>query len=149
MAAISAVIGDYGRPKTSISEDAQSRDPRRSSYTHSTERHRILPPSDIRRGHPEAPTAALFLSGRNWRRVHTTGYYNCSPWPQLLVAAMERWARAPGNYPQRQLPLPELDRVNPATGHRWLAEAGGPLLWQRYRAARLALGRGEPPALPS
>jgi hypothetical protein len=73
LAAISAVIGDYDRPKTSISEDAQSRDPRRSSYTHSTERHRILPPSDIRRGHPEGlpvvSSAKTTLSSRSrWSR---------------------------------------------------------------------------------
>jgi hypothetical protein len=62
--AISAVIGDWDRPTMSMTQDTHSADPRRQSYSYSTHRERILPPSDIRMGHPEIPEAALFLQGR-------------------------------------------------------------------------------------
>lgn len=62
--AISAVIGDYDRPVTSMTQDANSADPKNQSYTYSTQRERILPPSDIRMGVPGMPEVALFLQGR-------------------------------------------------------------------------------------
>jgi hypothetical protein len=106
-----------------------------------------LPPEEIRMGKPEWPDAALFLQGRAHGWIHTTRYYNCPPWPQMLVAAMERWAKAdPRRFPQRQLPIPELRHRNPETGVPWLwqaggGEAGGYQLCARYVAAREALKR--------
>jgi type IV secretion system protein VirD4 len=143
--AISAVIGDYDRPVTSMTQDANSTDPRKQSYTHSNIRQRFLPPEEIRMGKPEWPDAALFLQGRAHGWIHTTRYFSCPPWPQMLVAAMERWAKAdPRRFPQRQLPIPELRRRNPETGVPWLwqaggGEAGGYELCARYMAARQAL----------
>lgn len=58
---------------------------------------------------------------------------------------MERWAAAPPNYPQRQLPIPELNRADPATGCPFLFQAGGRQLCERYVAARVALGHGPSP----
>jgi hypothetical protein len=94
------------------------------------------------------PEAALFLQGRNYHWIHTSPYYSCPPWPQLLVAAMERWSSAdPHRYPQRRLPCPELDQLNPDTGQYWLEEAGGRELCLRYGRARRALNHGTPPAI--
>jgi len=146
--AISAVIGDWDRPITSWTEDANSGDPRDKSYTHASDRIRKLPPSEIRLGKPELPEAALFLQGRTHQWIHTTPYYSCPPWPQLLVAAMERWSSAdPHLYPQRRLPCPELDQLNPETGNYWLYEAGGRELCARYGRAFRALNHGTPPAI--
>lgn len=55
------------------------------------------------------------------------------------IAAMERWAEAPKSYPQRHLPVPELDRINPDTWEPWLCHpqldpTGG--LLNRYERAR-------------
>src|SRR3954454_7090570 len=76
---------------------------------------------------PEWPEAALFLQGRYYAWVHTTPYYSCPLWPQFLVAAMERWCNAdPNRYPQRQLPCPPLDQLNPETGQYWIEECGSP-----------------------
>jgi type IV secretory pathway TraG/TraD family ATPase VirD4 len=129
--AISAVIGDWDRPVTSMTQDAHSTDPRKQSWTHSTHRERILPASDIRMGQRDWPEAALFLQGRRHRWIHTTRYYNHQPWPHMLITAMERWAQAPERYPQRQLPIPDLTQANPDTGEYWLWEAGGDQLCNR------------------
>ncbi|HYQ81297.1 MAG TPA: TraM recognition domain-containing protein [Anaeromyxobacteraceae bacterium] len=146
--AISVVIGGWDRPITSYLEDAHSTDPRRSSYQHSFTRQPILSPAEIQAGRPEVPEAALFLQGRSYGWIHTTPYYACPPWPHLLVTAMERWAAAPADYPQRALPIPELDRVDPTTGVPWLWQAGGQPLWDRYHQARDALRRPPPRPLP-
>jgi hypothetical protein len=94
-------------------------------------------------GHPDMPEAALFLQGRNYRWIFTTRYYSCPPWPHLLVAAMERWGKAPARYPQRRLPVPELDQINPQTGMPWLWEAGGRELCVRYSLSQSTLGYTE------
>ncbi len=146
--AISAVIGDYDRPVTSMTQDANSADPKDQSYTYSTTRERAVPASQIRMGKPEMPEVALFLQGRAHAWVHTTPYYSCPPWPQFLVSAMERWSMAdPDRFPQRQLPCPDLIKRNPYTGQYWLEEAGGPELCRRYEAARQALTYGFPAAI--
>jgi hypothetical protein len=71
----------------------------------------------------------------------------------MLVAAMERWAKAPAHFPQRQLPIPDLRHRNPETDVPWLWEAGGgekggSALCARYVAARHALTHKLPGALP-
>jgi hypothetical protein len=141
---LSALIGEYDRPVTSTSEDPSEMAKSRFRYTHSIQREPILPPSDIRGGYPGEPGAALYLRGRNHYWVHTTPYYSTVPWPQILIAAMERWAGAPKTYPQRHLPVPELDRLNPDTWEPWLCHpqldpSGG--LLNRYTRARELLRR--------
>ncbi len=58
---------------------------------------------------------------------------------------MERWAKASQRYPQRRLPMPELDRADPDTQTPWLTHPNldptGRLI-QRYRAARSLLRQG-------
>jgi hypothetical protein len=54
---------------------------------------------------------------------------------------MERWGKASLNYPQRNLPVPELDKLNPDTGMPWLWEAGGRELCVRYHFAQESLGQ--------
>lgn len=143
---ISSVVGDYDRPVTSTSEDPTQPGGSQFRYTHSIVREPFLPPSDIRAGYPGQPAVALYLRGRHHYWLHTTPYYACLPWPQVLIAAMERWAAAPERYPQRRLPAPELGRIDPETGFPWLAhprlDPTGALM-RRYTRARQLLRQPE------
>jgi hypothetical protein len=134
---LSQIIGDWDRPVQVASETYGKQAGRGWSVAYQHERVPILAPSDIARGHQGNPDLALCFQGSAWGWVFNTPYFRATPWPWVLVANMEHFARLdPDTADARvQLPTPELDR----DGGRLLASLDGGHLYQRFTAARTRL----------
>jgi hypothetical protein len=79
------------------------------------------------------PNYVLVLDSNGWGWKFSTPYYSTPPWPNLLVATMEHFARFRNPWElAAELPVPVLNMNH---DYAFLRSAGGEALVQRYQTA--------------